>query len=165
MIRRIHTGSWGTYGAPRIHAELRAQGVRVSRKRVARLMCQAGLAGVSRRRKKGATKRDPGAEPAPDLVERNFTASRPDELWGADITYIPTGEGFLYLAVVIDAFSRRVVGRDSGDPPLLSRARSWNPTRGGRPFHGNPHRDRSGAVRSLGRGFPLSASVSPSSQP
>ena len=110
MIRRIHTGSRGTYGAPRIHAELRAQGVRVGRKRVARLMRQAGLAGVSRRRKKGTTKRDPSAEPAPDLVERNFTASKPDELWVADITYIPTGEGFLYLAVVIDAFSRRVVG-------------------------------------------------------
>jgi len=110
MIRRIHTESRETYGAPRIHAELRAQGVRVSRNRVARLMRQAGLAGVSRRRKKGTTKRDPGAEPAPDLVERDFTASKPDELWVADITYIPTGEGFLYLAVVIDAFSRRVVG-------------------------------------------------------
>ena len=110
MIRRIHTESRETYGAPRIHAELRAQGVRVGRKRVARLMRQAGLAGVSRRRKKGTTKRDPSAEPAPDLVERNFTASKPDELWVADITYIPTGEGFLYLAVVIDAFSRRVVG-------------------------------------------------------
>ena len=110
MIRRIHTEGRETYGAPRIHAELRAQGVRVGRKRVARLMRQAGLAGVSRRRKKGTTKRDPGAEPAPDLVERDFTASKPDELWVADITYIPTGEGFLYLAVVIDAFSRRVVG-------------------------------------------------------
>ena len=110
MIRRIHTESRETYGAPRIHAELRAQGVRVSRNRVARLMRQAGLAGVSRRRKKGTTKRDPGAELAPDLVERDFTASKPDELWVADISYIPTGEGFLYLAVVIDAFSRRVVG-------------------------------------------------------
>jgi len=115
MIRRIHTGSRGTYGAPRIHAELRAQGVRVGRKRVARLMRQAGLAGVSRRRKRRTTKRDPSAEPAPDLVERNFTASKPDELWVADITYIPTGEGFLYLAVVIDAFSRRVVGWAMGD--------------------------------------------------
>ena len=88
MIRRIHTESRETYGAPRIHAELRAQGVRVSRNRVARLMRQAGLAGVSRRRKRRTTKRDPGAEPAPDLVNRDFTASRPDELWVADITYI-----------------------------------------------------------------------------
>ncbi len=110
MIRRIHTESRGTYGAPRIHAELKAAGVEVSRKRVARLMRQAGLAGVSRRRKKGTTRSDPEVDPAPDLVERNFSARRPDELWVADITYIPTGEGFLYLAVVVDAFSRRVVG-------------------------------------------------------
>ena len=81
----------------------------MGRKRVARLMRHAGLVGASPRRRKGTTKRDLEAESASDLVERDFTAQRPDELWVADITYIPTGEGFLYLAVVVDAFSRRVV--------------------------------------------------------
>ena len=108
-IREIHTYSRETYGAPRIHAKLRAQGIWVGRKRVARLMRHAGLVGASPRRRKGATKRDLEAESASDLVERDFTAQRPDELWVADITYMPTGEGFLYLAVVVDAFSRRVV--------------------------------------------------------
>ncbi|GAB4310801.1 MAG: hypothetical protein Kow0097_12420 [Candidatus Bipolaricaulota bacterium] len=82
----------------------------MGRKRVARLMREAGLAGVSRRRRRGTTKRDPEAQAAPDLVEREFTAPAPDRLWVADITYIPTGEGTLYLAAVVDAFSRRVVG-------------------------------------------------------
>lgn len=108
-IEEIHARSRGTYGAPRIHAELVATGVRVSRKRVARLMRHAGLVGASRWRRKGTTKRNPEAESALDLVERDFTAQGPDELWVADITYIPTGEGFLYLAVVVDA-TRRVVG-------------------------------------------------------
>ena len=99
-----------TYGAPRIHAELAAQGVRVGRKRVARLMEVTGIYGVSRRKWLTTTTRDRAARPAPDLVERNFSAARPNRLWVADITYIPTGAGFLYLAVVLDAFSRRVVG-------------------------------------------------------
>jgi putative transposase len=106
----IHERSYGTYGAPRIHAELEAEGIQVGRKRVARLMRTAGLVGVSRRRWVTTTVRDRDARPAPDLVERNFVAVRPDRLWIADITYIPTWAGFLYLAVVIDAFSRRVVG-------------------------------------------------------
>lgn len=109
-IEEIYARSRGTYGAPRIHAELRAEGIRISRKRVARLMREAGLAGVSRRRRRGTTQRDPEAQPVPDLVEREFTAEAPDQLWVADITYIPTEEGTLYLAVVVDAFSRRVVG-------------------------------------------------------
>ncbi len=109
-IRAIHARSRGTYGAPRIHAELQARGVRVSKKRVARLMKAAGLRGVSRRRAPTATRREPQARPAPDLVERDFSADGPDELWVADITYVPTQAGFLYLAVVLDAFSRRVVG-------------------------------------------------------
>jgi putative transposase len=92
MIRRVHTESRETYGAPRIHAELRAQGIRVGRKRVARLMRHAGLVGASRRRRNGTTRRDPEAESASDLVERDFSAQRPDELWVADITYIPTRE-------------------------------------------------------------------------
>ena len=107
-IRSIHQRSRGTYGAPRVHAELRAQGTAVSRKRVARLMREAGLEGASRRRRFSTTIRD--RRPAPDLVERNFTAEGRDRLWVADITYIPTWSGFLYLAVVLDAWSRRVVG-------------------------------------------------------
>ena len=110
QIRAIHARSRGTYGAPRVHAELRAQGVHVGRKRVARLMRQAQLAGVSRRRQVWTTRRDPAARPAPDLVQRAFMAEGPNQLWVADITYIATWAGFLYLAVVVDAWSRRVVG-------------------------------------------------------
>ena len=109
-IREIHRVSQGTYGAPRIHAELVAQGYAVGRKRVARLMRRAGLRGISRRKGTRTTIRDARARPAPDLVERDFTADAPDRLWVADITYIPTWAGFLFLAVVLDAFSRRVVG-------------------------------------------------------
>ncbi len=109
QIRAAHAASRGTYGAPRIHAELAGKSVRVGRKRVARLMSQAGLAGVSRRKFVTTTLKGDGRQ-APDLVERNFTAEAPDRLWVADITYIPTWAGFLYLAVVLDAFSRRIVG-------------------------------------------------------
>lgn len=109
-MHRIHAQSRGTYGAPRIHAELVATGTRVSRKRVARLMRAAGLRGVSRRKRIVTTLREPGARPAPDLVQRAFTAAGPDQLWVADITSIRTWSGFLYLAVVLDAWSRRVVG-------------------------------------------------------
>ena len=109
-IQAIHRESRGTYGGPRIHAELADRGVRVGRKRVARLMRAAGLHGVSRRRPFHTTMRDETARPAPDLVERQFTAAGPNQLWVADITYIPMWAGFLYLAVVLDAWSRRVVG-------------------------------------------------------
>jgi putative transposase len=110
-IRTIHAGSRATYGAPRVHAELAAEGVRVGRKRVARLMYGAGLAGVSRRRRPPiTTRRDPDHRPAHDLVRRNFAAEGPNALWVADITFIPTMAGFLYLAVVLDAWSRRIVG-------------------------------------------------------
>lgn len=85
-IREIHTASRGTYGAPRIHAELSAEGRRVGRKRVARLMRAAGIAGVSRRKGVRTTRRDDRARPAPDLVERNFSADRPNRLWVADIS-------------------------------------------------------------------------------
>ena len=108
-IRAAHAASRGTYGAPRIHAELTAKGMRVGRKRVARLMSQTGLAGVSRRKFVVTTVKSDSRQ-APDLVERDFTASMPDRLWVADITYVPTWAGFLYLAVVLDAFSRRIVG-------------------------------------------------------
>lgn len=109
-IRSVHERSRGTYGAPRVHAELVASGTPVSRKRVARLMRAAGLQGASRRRWATTTVRDKKVRPAPDLVERNFAAEGRDQLWVADITYIPTWAGFLYLSVVVDAWSRRVVG-------------------------------------------------------
>jgi putative transposase len=109
-IRAIHEHSRGTYGAPRVRVELAAEGQAASRKRIARLMQDAGLAGISRRRRFVTTRRDRQARPAPDLVDRNFAASGRDQLWVADITYIPTWAGFLYLAVVLDAWSRRVVG-------------------------------------------------------
>lgn len=109
-IRAIHERSRGTYGAPRIQAELQACGTLVSRKRVARLMREAGLRGASRRRPITTTMRDPRSRPAPDLVQRDFAAEGRDRLWVGDITYIPTRAGFLYLAVVVDAWSRRVVG-------------------------------------------------------
>lgn len=109
-IRAVHERSRGTYGAPRIQAELRAGGELVSRKRIARLMREAGLRGASRRRPLATTQRDPKSRPAPDLVKRDFAVDGRDRLWVADITYIPTESGFLYLAVVVDAWSRRVVG-------------------------------------------------------
>ena len=110
QIRACHRQSRGTYGAPRIHRDLRDAGVRVGRKRVARLLTRAGLCGVSRRKWPVTTVRAPAARPAPDLVQRAFTATGPNQLWVADITYVPTATGFLYLAVVLDVWSRRIVG-------------------------------------------------------
>ena len=110
QIVRIHARSRRTYGVPRIQAELREKGQGVGRKRIARLMRSASVAGVSRRRSIHTTRRDPTARPAPDLVDRQFTADRPNQLWVADMTYIPTLAGFLYLAVVLDVWSRRIVG-------------------------------------------------------
>jgi putative transposase len=110
MISEIHSMSGGAYGAPMIHAELADRGFQVGRKRVARLMKAAGLQGVTRRKSTWTTRRNTGSRPAPDLVDRDFTADGPNKLWVADITYIPTWAGFLYLAVVLDVWSRRVVG-------------------------------------------------------
>ena len=109
-MRETHTFSRETYGRPRMYAELRDDGWLVNRKRVARLMSLDGLQGATRRRKWRTTKRAKDARPAPDLVGRNFGVDGPDQLWVADITYVPTWNGFLYLAVVVDAWSRRVVG-------------------------------------------------------
>jgi len=106
----IHERSRGTYGMPRVWAELRYEGVYCSRKRVARLLHLAGLQGCHRRKGPRTTRRRPETAPAPDLVKRDFTAAAPDQLWVADITYVSTWMGFLYLAVVLDAYSRRVVG-------------------------------------------------------
>lgn len=109
-IRVSHKESRGTYGSPRIHEDLKAEGIRVGRKRVARIMKKAGLVGVSRRKSARTTRKDARARPAPDLVNRDFEVDGPERLWVADITYVPTWAGFLYLAVVIDAWNRRVVG-------------------------------------------------------
>jgi putative transposase len=109
-IAQIHRQSRGTYGAPRIHAELVAAGIRVGRKRIARLLRDLGLRGVSRRKFVRTTQRAADARPAPDLVQRRFTAAGPNQLWVADLTYVPTARRFLYLAVVLDAWSRRIVG-------------------------------------------------------
>ena len=115
-ITKIHAESRGTYGAPRIHAELRLDhDVHCGRKRVARLMRGAGLEGVHRRRRQGLTRRDPGASPSDDLVERDFRPTEPNRLWVADITQQRCWDGWLYVAVVIDAYSRRVVGWSMAD--------------------------------------------------
>jgi putative transposase len=110
-IREIHQRSRETYGYPRVHAELRALGLRCNRKRVARLMRKDGLRGCMRGpKRKHTTHQDSLAVRAPDLVERNFVAPAPDRLRTADITYLPTDEDFLYLAFILDVYSRRVVG-------------------------------------------------------
>ena len=109
-IEALHKRSDGSYGAPRLHKDLKDENWRIGRKRVARLMRNAGIQGVSRRKGTFTTVRDEGRRAEPDLVERDFSADAPDELYVADITYIPTWSGFLYLAIVLDVFSRRVVG-------------------------------------------------------
>jgi putative transposase len=115
-IRQIHKDSYESYGMPRVRAELIEQGVSISRQRVARLMRVADIRGISRRRGfMVTTRRDKRDSPANDLVQRQFKASDPNQLWVADLTYVPTWTGFLYLAVVIDVWSRRVVGWSMGE--------------------------------------------------
>jgi putative transposase len=115
-IREIHAASDGTYGARRIHAELRLEhGVRVGRKRVERLMRTAGISGLLPRKRRRTTVRLPGVRVAPDLVERDFRPEGPNQTWSADITYISTWEGFVYLAHVQDLFSRLIVGWSMAD--------------------------------------------------
>ncbi len=117
-IEEIHERSRRTYGYPRIHAELRSVGVECGRRRVARLMREAGLRGCMRggRRNKSTTHPDnKRAAAAPDLVDRRFLAAAPDRLWLADITYVPSREGFLYLSFILDACSRRIVGWSMAD--------------------------------------------------
>jgi putative transposase len=115
-IAQIHHANRGVYGAPRVHAELRlAHGIRVGRKRVERLMRQAGLSGLVPKRRGRTTIRVPGVRVADDLVGRQFRPAAPNVLWVADITYLRTWEGWLYLAAVQDAFSRRIVGWSMAD--------------------------------------------------
>jgi putative transposase len=106
-IRTAYGSSRKTYGAPRIHAEFKAEGVAIGRKRVARLMTAAGIVDASRRRSGTTTRHDPEHRPAHDLARRNVLAERPNELWVVDITFVPTLAGFLFLAVMLDAWSRR----------------------------------------------------------
>jgi putative transposase len=115
-IRRIHAENRRVYGAPRVHAELRlAHGIRVGRKRVERLMIQDGLSGLIPKRRGRTTIRVPGVRVAEDLVDRQFRPAAPNTLWVADITYLRTWEGWLYLAAVQDAYSRRIVGWSMAD--------------------------------------------------
>jgi putative transposase len=109
-IRKIHERSRQTYGSPRVHAELRALGTHCGRKRVARLMRRAGLRGCMRSRRRGTRRRSERVRPAEDLVKRNFRSPQMDRVWAADITYVATQEGFLYLAFILDVYSRRIVG-------------------------------------------------------
>jgi putative transposase len=109
-VREIHRRSRETYGSPRVHAELRALGTRCARKRVERLMQEAGLRGCVRGRRKRTTRRSGRAVVAKDLLQRSFAATQIDKVWVADITYVATREGFLYLAFILDVHSRRIVG-------------------------------------------------------
>ena len=110
-IKQIHADSRETYGSPRVHAEMTlGLGLLVNLKRVARLMRQAGIQGLYRRRRRGCTVRDPDAQPSSDLVNRDFTVTEPNRLWVTDITEHPTVEGKVYCAAVLDAYSRLIVG-------------------------------------------------------
>ena len=127
-IEAIHRNSRATYGAPRVHAELRAIGLRCARKRVARLMRRAKLRGCLRGRKMRTTHRRALQQVAPDLVGRNFASEEQDRLWVADITYVRSREGFVYLAFILDAYSRRVVGWSMATH-LQGPSSSWPPCR------------------------------------
>jgi transposase InsO family protein len=115
-IRHIHARSKGTYGAPRVAAELRRRGQAVNHcvKRVERLMRTHGIAGYRPRRRRSLTKQDRAVPPAPDLLGRLFDPAQPDVAWCGDVTYIPTDEGWLYLASVIDLASRHLLGYSMG---------------------------------------------------
>ena len=116
VISEIHKKSRGTYGSPRVHAELlMSRNIRCSRKRVARLMRELGIQGARRRGRFGCTRRNPKREAYPDLVERQFSTGAPNKLWVADMTQHLTAQGLLYLAVVIDVFSRMVIGWSMGE--------------------------------------------------
>jgi putative transposase len=128
-IRSIHQESGGTYGSPRIHAELARRGWRVNHKRVEQLMATHGIVGHRPRRRRGLTKPDTSAPPAPDLLGRLFDPDRPDVAWCGDITYIPTDEGWLYLASVLDLASRHLLGSSMGTITTPG----WSPMRSMRP--------------------------------
>ncbi len=114
-IKKIHEDSRQTYGSPRIHAELGSAGEICSRKRVARLMKKAGLQAKMKKRFKLTTKVNPKAKAAPNLLKQDFTAASPDQRWVADITYVATAQGWLYVAAILDLFSRHIVGLAMGE--------------------------------------------------
>jgi transposase InsO family protein len=114
-ISKVRTGNAVVYGARRTWIELGRRGITVARATVERIMRERGLQGVRRGRKVFTTIADPAAERAADLVRRDFTAQRPDQLWLADITYVPTWQGFVYVAFVLDVFSRMIVGWQTAD--------------------------------------------------
>jgi transposase-like protein len=122
QIKIVHQESRGIYGSPRVHRELVKNGNACGRHRVARLMAKEGIVGKIRRRFRTTTRQRKGARPAPDLVKRYFAAVRPHQLWTSDITYIWTNEGWLYLAVILDVFSRTIVG---AGPPANGSTLSW----------------------------------------
>jgi len=160
LIVQIYDGSHQTYGAVRINDELREEhDVRVGRKRVARLMRELGVKGVpSRGGKRRTTIPDPRQPPAPDLVERNFAADRPNALWLADITYVPTLEGWLFLGVVMDMYSRKIVGwsmRDDLKADLVIDALAMAVTRRRPPAGLVLHSDRGSQYASLAFGKTL----------
>jgi putative transposase len=109
-LKRVNLTHQGRYGSPRLHVELREQGKSCSRKRVARLMREAGLTASRKRRRVVTTRRDTSHPVAPNILERDFTATEPNTKWVGDVTYIPTTQGWLYLAVILDLYSRAVVG-------------------------------------------------------
>jgi transposase InsO family protein len=109
-VAKVHAESFGTYGSPRIVKQLRREGAPASKRRVERAMRAAGIVGVQRRRHKTTTRANPAHPAEPNVLDRNFTASRPDERWVTDITYVWTDEGWCYLSVILDLYSRGVVG-------------------------------------------------------
>jgi len=124
-IAAAHTRSRGTYGSPRVHRELRARGIRISRKRVERLMRERGLKGAQKRRFHCTTDSRHSLPVAPNTLDRDFDPPAADRVWAGDVTYIATDEGWLYLAVMLDLFSRRVVGwsvSSTNDTALASEA-------------------------------------------
>ncbi|MEK7817681.1 MAG: IS3 family transposase [Actinomycetota bacterium] len=158
-IRQIHSDTDGTYGAPRIHAELADDhDIHVGRKRIARLLRELGLQGVSRRGRKRPRSTSAETPAAPDLVRRKFAADGPDQLWVADITYIPTWEGWLFLAAVMDIYTKRIVGwsmRDDLKADIVIDALGMAATMR-KPGPGLVHHsDRGGQYRSLAFGKTL----------
>ena len=144
-IRRVHAKHQERYGAPRVHAELRAEGQTVSRKRVERVMRQHGLRARAPRRYRVCTTDSKHSLPvAANLLDQNFVADQPNQVWLADITYIPTGEGWLYLAVILDLFTRKVVGWAMRDHMRTELAT-------GRPDHGTHDGGRHGPGSSITR--------------
>ena len=125
QIKRVHTASQARYGSPRIYHDLKAQGVACSRNRVARLMQRYQIRAHGARRYKGTTKRDPAHSVHPNRLAQQFTAGRPNQIWLSDISYIRTREGWLYLAAILDLYSRRIVGwamRDQMTSALVEEA-------------------------------------------